>query len=595
MILHLIVISHLVPGLAVRRYGSSDDMSDLSEPEVEEYMEKPYLELLTGKYKVKGPNNTLRCPFCAGKEKKDYKYKDLMQHATGAGKLSSNRSAKGNHLALAKYLGKVLANEAELQPERIVPAHAAAKGEETELCCYPWTGIVVNILRGLNNEEDANSSGYWLNKFDKFKPLDVKVFWDGNNKVAQGVLKFESNWKGFKKAMEFEKSFEADNHSKKEWKTFANFPDPMKEAEEDINKVVASLASEIELRNAKLDEMQIKYNLKTLDLNKALVEKDSLHRSFCEETRNLRFTARNNLTRILDEQERLHARDKQLQNSKRELNSWRRELDEREALIERDRQKLEEDKQKNDVMNNELDMASEEQTRADENVLLEEQKKEKETALKKILDLERDLDAKQRLEMKLKELNEELEEKNEDVQGVEDPYKVLLMQERQSNDELETARKELIESLKEMLTSNRCHVGIKRMGELDEKTFWRVCKDRFAADEADIKALELCSLWQEKLKDSTWHPFKMIKINESRVENVLNEEDEILKNLKEEWGDTVYDSVTGTLQEIEEYNPRGRYPIDELWSFKDDRKATLKEVICYILKKIKLAKPERKK
>ncbi|KAG9152405.1 hypothetical protein Leryth_015809 [Lithospermum erythrorhizon] len=458
--------------------GSSDDLSDLSESDVEEYMEKPYQELLTGKYKVKGPNNTLRCPFCAGKKKQDYKYKDLMQHATGAGKLSSNRSAiqKGNHLALAKYLEKDLANEAEPQPERMVAAQAAAKGEEAELYCYPWTGIVVNILRGLNNEEDANSSGYWLNKFDKFKPLDVKVFWDGDNKVAQGVLKFENDWKGFNKAMEFEKSFETNRHSKKEWKTFAETPglgiygwfaraddykseglvgsylrengvlktvlDIIKEAEDDRNKVVASLASEIELRNANLDEMQIKYNLKTLDLNRALVEKDSLHRSFCEETRNLQYAALNNVTRILDEQERLHA---QLQKRKTELNSWRRELDKREALTERDRQKLEEEKQKNDMMNNELHMASEEQMRADENVLrlLEEQKKEKETALKKILDLERDLDAKQRLEMyieelkgkievmkhlgddeavqrKLKELNEELEEKNEEMQGVED-------------------------------------------------------------------------------------------------------------------------------------------------------------------------------
>jgi hypothetical protein len=36
------------------------------------------------------------------------------------------------------------------------------------------------------------------------------------------------------------------------------------------------------------------------------------------------------------------------------------------------------------------------------------------------------------------------------------------------------------------------------MGELDEKAFFNACKERYGA-EAETKALEFCSLWQDNL------------------------------------------------------------------------------------------------
>lgn len=162
--------------------------------------------------------------------------------------------------------------------------------------------------------------------------------------------------------------------------------------------------------------------------------------------------------------------------------------------------------------------------------------REKEAALKKILELERDLNAKQKLEMeieelkgklevmkhlgddaavqnKIKEMNGELEEKIEEMKSVEELYQTLLSKERQSNDELQEARKELIQGLGKLLVSSRAHIGIKRMGEIDPKTFKEACKERYPED-AEFKALELCSLWQEKLKDSDWYPFKVIMVGE---------------------------------------------------------------------------------
>ncbi|KAK4395392.1 Factor of DNA methylation 1 [Sesamum angolense] len=149
--------------------SSSDEESDFSDSEINEYKEKPYELLKAGTYKVKGPNGSLRCPFCAGK-KQDYQYNHLLQHAIGVAKGSASRSAKqkANHLALATFLENDLANEAEPLPQQTAPL-PAAKPEKSELYCWPWVGIVANILNEPKNSDCLASRGYWLNKFSKYK------------------------------------------------------------------------------------------------------------------------------------------------------------------------------------------------------------------------------------------------------------------------------------------------------------------------------------------------------------------------------------------------------------------------------------------
>ena len=61
-----------------------------------------------------------------------------------------------------------------------------------------------------------------------------------------------------------------------------------------------------------------------------------------------------------------------------------------------------------------------------------------------------------------------------------------------------------------MLSGSRVNIGIKRMGEIDEKVFENVCKQRYSPEEADIKAAELCSLWQEKLENHDWRPLHYV-------------------------------------------------------------------------------------
>ena len=77
------------------------------------------------------------------------------------------------------------------------------------------------------------------------------------------------------------------------------------------------------------------------------------------------------------------------------------------------------------------------------------------------------------------------------------------------------------------------------------------------------------------------------------VQEIIDENDEILKNLKNEYGDEVHKAVVTALMEMNEYNPSGRYIVPELWNFKEDRKATLKEGVAHILKQWKLHKKRK--
>lgn len=56
-------------------------------------------------------------------------------------------------------------------------------------------------------------------------------------------------------------------------------------------------------------------------------------------------------------------------------------------------------------------------------------------------------------------------------------------------------------------------------------------------------------------------------------------EDELLQGLKQRWGDEAYTEVVRALEELHEYNPRGRCVVPELWNFDENRKAKLDEII----------------
>ncbi|KAG4906685.1 hypothetical protein JHK82_055329 [Glycine max] len=48
------------------------------------------------------------------------------------------------------------------------------------------------------------------------------------------------------------------------------------------------------------------------------------------------------------------------------------------------------------------------------------------------------------------------------------------------------------------------------------------CVSRFPLEEAGTKGVELCSLWQENMKNSAWHPFKVVTVDDkAEVDNGL--------------------------------------------------------------------------
>ncbi|GJZ76475.1 factor of DNA methylation 2-like protein, partial [Tanacetum coccineum] len=82
----------------------------------------------------------------------------------------------------------------------------------------------------------------------------------------------------------------------------------------------------------------------------------------------------------------------------------------------------------------------------------------------------------------------------------------------------------------------------------------------------------------------------------SSGEEIVDEDDSHLKELKSQWGEEACKVAVNALLELHEYNPSGRYLVSKLWNFKERRKATLKEVVnCFInqLKAMKSLKRRR--
>ena len=61
--------------------------------------------------------------------------------------------------------------------------------------------------------------------------------------------------------------------------------------------------------------------------------------------------------------------------------------------------------------------------------------------------------------------------------------------------------------------SGRSQLGIKRMGELNQKPFQDLCLKMYSSEKWQEVCAQLCSSWEENLKDPHWHPFKKEIVN----------------------------------------------------------------------------------
>lgn len=627
---------------------------DVSQSETDNCEDKSYEELKNGNHQVKISDETFTCPYCPTKKRKrDYAYQDLLQHATGVGKsLSEKRTAKekADHLALVKYLEKDLAAAGS-------SSKPAGKTENLSSCSqndkfvWPWTGIAVNLPT--RRAEDGRFVGESGSKFRDelksrgFNPTRVHPLWNFRGHSGTAVVEFNKDWPGLHNAISFEKAYEADQQGKKEW--FASsgeksgiycwvaraddynsnniigehlrkigdvrtISDLIEEEARKQDKLVFNLTNVIETKNRYLKEMELRCSETSASLNKLVQEKEKLLHAYNEEIRKIQTGARDHFQKILNDHEKIKL---QLESHKKELEMRGSELEKREAKNESDRRILSEEIEKNAVRNSSLELASLEQQKADEDVLklAEDQKRQKEELHNRIIRLEKQLDAKQALELEIERLRgalnvmkhmeddgdvevlrkmdaiiKNLREKEGELNDLEALNQTLIVRERKSNDELQDARKELINGLKEI--SNRAHIGVKRMGELDSKPFLEAMKRKYNNEEAEDRASEICSLWEEYLKDPDWHPFKVVMVD-GKHQEIIDEEDEKLSRLRDEMGDEACMSVTTSLIQVNEYNPSGRYIISELWNYKEGKKATLGEGVSFLLSRWKAFKRKR--
>uniref|UniRef100_A0A0E0MRB2 Factor of DNA methylation 1-5/IDN2 domain-containing protein n=1 Tax=Oryza rufipogon TaxID=4529 RepID=A0A0E0MRB2_ORYRU len=224
--------------------------------------------------------------------------------------------------------------------------------------------------------------------------------------------------------------------------------------------------------------------------------------------------------------------------------------------------------------------------------------REKEDFLARMLQLEKELYEKHQLELEVTQLNGTLQvmkhlegdddgdihDKMEKLSGrlerkkecLEELSRELLKKERESNDELQEARKELI-MLKQQLQVMKYLDKMEKLSEilecekkrLEELSGELVKKERESNDEL-----------QEARKELTME--------------VVDDDDTKLRHLWIEYGDDVCNAVKTALSEVNEYNASGRYVVPELWNFRKGRKATMKEVLKYIFGQIETTSKRRR-
>uniref|UniRef100_A0A0D9Y0M7 Factor of DNA methylation 1-5/IDN2 domain-containing protein n=1 Tax=Leersia perrieri TaxID=77586 RepID=A0A0D9Y0M7_9ORYZ len=154
------------------------------------------------------------------------------------------------------------------------------------------------------------------------------------------------------------------------------------------------------------------------------------------------------------------------------------------------------------------------------------------------------------------------------------------------DDDLETVREELIKGFLEMDSGGR-KLGIKEMGELNEKVFQAACLAKLPPEEAGSASYDLYSLWQKQLSDLSWNPFKTITVD-GNCKEIVNVDDDKLQGLQRELGEDACKAVVNALTEMKEYNVLADRSIAyELWNYKEGRKATLRECIEYVFNQVR--------
>ncbi|CAM0949715.1 unnamed protein product [Alopecurus aequalis] len=628
---------------------SSEEESEISDSEIDDYKKKIYAQLRAraGKLKVQYCEKTFRCPFCLGKKKQNYSGKDLLQHASGIGAAPKRKArVRAAHLALAEFVKNDLGSSLEPSLQLAIVECKPPKKEE-EKFVWPWMGILVNVPTDLKCANSVQECEDRLgSQLSRFRPCRVIVKLDSNGQIDHSIIKFAEDWTGLEDALAFEKNFIVEKYNKTDWnKTNCrkddlygwlarsddyNSPGTIGEhlrnigvlqtisdrEREGTDRRVAHYTRQMEEKNERLQGLELKNNHIAMKLKRLMQDRDRLVVEHNEKIRKMQLEAARNAGKNLADNHRLQ---QELERKRQQISQSHEKFEELARKSNMDRAEIEAEKQKNADENDLLDLATVTKKKADEELmqLAKKHEKEREDAFRRRLKLEEDLISKQHLEMELLQLrgllevkkhmgaeadtaskelekiSEELKEKDEELDAMVDANQALIIVERRTNDELEQAKKELINGLQTMSVT-RSTIGVKRMGVLDEKAFLAAYKKK-AENDVSKKAAKcdleeesplLLTKWEHEITLPDWHPFKVIQVD-GQAKELVQEDDEKLQALKEEAGQEAHDVVVKALLEMNEYNPSGRYAIPMLWNFKEKWRAPLDEAVDYMLKQWK--------
>ena len=96
----------------------SGERGDIRHSELKDHEYRYYEDLKRGYYKVKISSLSYSCPFCSGKCKDDYNFRELLNHASrvASGSRSCDSKKKAKHVALERYMRRHLDDRGNPEP-----------------------------------------------------------------------------------------------------------------------------------------------------------------------------------------------------------------------------------------------------------------------------------------------------------------------------------------------------------------------------------------------------------------------------------------------------------------------------------------------
>lgn len=89
-------------------------------------------------------------------------------------------------------------------------------------------------------------------------------------------------------------------------------------------------------------------------------------------------------------------------------------------------------------------------------------------------------------------------------------------------------------------------------------------------------------MWQLKVMDIQWHPYRTIVHPNGRAERLINLNDPLLIKCRKDLGDEVCSLVVKALEELEEYNPSRGNPLGIPWDYANGEPIEYEQVLLQL-------------